>query len=145
MKKINKKGFTLVELLAVVVILILVLTLAVLSTHGLLLKGESTGFDVIVNSLQDSAREAYSNCVVNPNSDFCRIHPIPSYDESDTVTLGELIDYGYSDKLKNPWNKSEKCDRNSTVKVTRTRKSQVSFEYETCLICGKHNSCEEDN
>ena len=142
MKKINKNGFTLIELLAVTVILILVLSIAALTVTSLLNRSKTKSFDVLINTMQDAAREAYSICVVKPNSDFCVDHPLPGYDESDTVTLGELIDHQYIDTLKNPWNKDEKCDTSSTVKVTRTRKSQVSFTYEVCLKCGTHSNCD---
>ena len=142
MKRINKNGFTLVEMLAVVLVLGLILIISIISVHQLGISGKNKSFDVLVNTFKDSAKEAYSICVVNANSDFCLAHPLPDYDETDTVTLGELMEYDYIDTLKNPWNTKEKCDSTSTVKVTRTRKSQVSLTYEACLKCGTHSNCE---
>lgn len=138
----NRKGFTLIELIAVIALLAMVLILATFSLSSYLMRGREKSFDIIVNSFEDGVLEAYTSCVANPTgSNFCTNHDIPTYGQSDTIRLSEIVNEGFIEKIKNPWNTSEKCDvDNSYVTVTRDDANNISFTYKTCLICGTHRS-----
>ena len=155
----NKKGFTLIEVIAVIVILSIILMIGVYALNGHLIKGRNKSFDLLVNSLEDSVASAFASCESEPNSsDFCTNHPLPDANGTDTITLEELVNENFIEPVKNPWKKSEACDPSSTVIVTRKpveikhKKSDgsyeilgyddtvIDFEYKTCLKCGDHES-----
>jgi len=138
----NKKGFTLIELIAVIVLLSLLLMLATFSLSGYLISGKEKSFDILINSFEDGVLEAYTSCIANPtSSNFCLNHDVPSYEGSDTIRLYELVNEEFVEKMKNPWKTSELCDSsNSYVTVTRNDANNISFDYKTCLICGTHSS-----
>lgn len=137
----NKKGFTLIEMITVVFILSVIMTLATYSLARYLKQGRDKSFKVLVNSLEDATLEAYASCVANPTgSNFCLTHDIPSNGQSATINLSELVDENFIEKVKNPWNTSENCSSSSYVKVTRNSSDNISFTYKTCLICGTHKS-----
>lgn len=155
----NNKGFTLIEIIAVIVILSIVLMVGVYALNGYLIKGREKSFNLLVNSFQDSVRTAFTACESDSSdSSFCANHPLPEPGQSATITLSELIDNGYIEPVKNPWNKNELCNGASTVEVTRnlvevkhkkkdetieilgTDSTIIDLSYKTCLICGTHSS-----
>ena len=137
----NKKGFSLIELISVIVILGFILTLAVFSLQKFLIQGRDKSFKVITNTFEDGVLEAYTSCIANPtSSNFCIKHEVPEFNEPETITLGELEDEEFVEIIKSPWDTKEKCDRKSYVTVTRDNKDNISFSYKTCLICGEHRS-----
>lgn len=138
---LNRKGFTLIELISVIVILSLVLLLATFALTAYLHQGRDKSFDVAVNSFEDAVLEAYTDCNRDRNSSsFCLTNEIPDYNQEKTVYLKDLISSYYIDPIKNPYNTKEKCDGESYVVVTNTDKTGISLEYQTCLICGEHRS-----
>lgn len=164
----NQKGFTLIEIIAVIVILSIILMIGTYALNGHLIKGRDKSFDVLINSFEDSVKEAYTHCLTNPNEDsdlnnpnnvkFCINHELPDYDVPVTITLRELLADDFIEPVMNPWKQSEACNPDSTVIVTRKpvevkhKKSDgsieilgyddsiIDFEYKTCLICGDHSS-----
>ena len=137
----NNKGFTLIELISTIAILAIIVTLATFSLSGHLKSGREKAFDILVNSFEDGVLEAFTSCISNPTgSDFCQNHSIPEFDKSDKVYLNELETEEFVEKMKNPWNTSERCDSSSYIVVTRDSKDNISFSYDTCLICGTHRS-----
>ena len=142
-----KKGFTLIELIAVIVILGLILIIGTYTLSSYLMRSREKAFDVIVNSFKDSVREAYASCAADladpDKSDFCSHHELPSYGQTDTVTLGELISEHFMENAKNPWNKDELCNPASTVIVTGASADETinsDYTYKVCLTCGTHSS-----
>ena len=139
----NKKGFTLVEALAVITILAVVLVIATLTLKNISGSSKNQTFKILANSMQDSVKEAYSKCLVNGSSKYCQDHPMLDYNEYDVITLGELVSNKFSDHFQNPWNEKEKCDLNSTVKVIRKLEgTEIDYDYEVCLVCGDKKTCE---
>jgi len=137
----DKKGFTLIELIATIVLLSLVLIFATYSLSNYLKQGREKSFKLLVNSFEDSVLEAYTSCISDPNSsEFCKNHEIPDYAETDTIKLSELVDEYFIENVKNPWNTNETCDLDSYVTVYRNSIDNISFYYYTCLKCGTHES-----
>lgn len=137
----NNKGFTLIELISTIAILAIIVTLATFSLSGHLKSGREKAFDILVNSFEDGVLEAFTSCISNPTgSNFCQNHSIPVFGGKDKVYLNELETEEFVEKMKNPWNTSERCDSSSYIVVTRDSKDNISFSYDTCLICGTHRS-----
>lgn len=134
----NKKAFTMIELLAVVLILGVVLAIAVTSYNGYLNTSRDKSFKLAINSLRDIVEEAYIDCSSNnPNNDFCLNHKRPTTN-SDKIYLYELINSGYSEKVKNPYDTNSECDSNSYIEVSPVsfNNGVSEYSYNVCLICG---------
>jgi len=150
----NKKAFTLIELLGVIMILSILLIIAVVAVNKSIRKSKDKSFDILVNTLEDGALQAYTECMVNGDSDsihdFCSQHKLVGSEE---LKLGELIDKGFIEEFKNPYNSDIPCDPdNSKVTVTLNLNPTTEYEktklynylldvnpnytYTTCLICG---------
>ncbi len=138
----NKKGFTLIELIGVIVLLSIITSIATVSLNNYLKQGREKSFKILQNSMEDATLEAFTSCLANPNSsDFCRVHNIPEIlGAGERITLKELLDNDFIEDVKNPWKTSEKCSEDSYVIATRNSDDSISFDYKTCLICGTHQT-----
>lgn len=138
----NKKGFTLIELIAVVALLAIVMVIGVYAITSYMTRSREKSFVVLTNSFEDSVATLITDCIADPNaSELCSRITIPSNGgEYIYITLAPLIDYGYIENMKNPWNTSEKCRDNSYVIATRTSDDNIAFDYQVCLQCGTHQS-----
>ena len=86
----NKNGFTLVELLSVVVVLALVLTISVTVATSLINKSKDTTYKISQNEI-----EANVSSYVKENTNLA-FSPKDNYNlEYRYVTIKELIEYGY--------------------------------------------------
>jgi general secretion pathway protein G len=141
--KIKKEdAFTLVELLAVVLILGMLSSIAAVSYSKHLKTSRDKSFAIAEKTLITDFQNAYNNCLSNANNDFCSNHPNLGY-QDEIISLQELIDAGYSDKIKNPYNTDELCDSNlSYVKITINDTNSINkdISYTSCLICGNKES-----
>lgn len=132
----NKKAFTLIELLAVIIILGIILTIANAFYNSYLVKSRSRAFKIAETSLTNAAREVNTSCVIHNKS--CGI-----VEKGKTVTLGTLVDMGVIDEIINPYNTEEKCSMDSYVYVKDEiiiDEGNKEFDYEVCLICGSNRS-----
>ena len=140
----NKKAFTMVELLAVILILGIILVIAAASYNSYLKTSREKSFKLAENSFRDTVEEAYIDCSANlSKNNFCQNHDKLVVGETDTIKLSELITSGYIETIKNPYNTNESCDiNNSYVKVTNVNTSNgvSEYSYDVCLICGNKTS-----
>ncbi len=138
----NKKGFTLIELIGVILLLAIVTSIGTVTLNSYLKSGREKSFKILVNSFEDAVLEAYTTCLADQNSsDFCTNNIIPDIaGEKRIVKLNDLIDNYFIEEVKNPWKTSEKCSGDSYVEATRDDTDSMSFSYKTCLICGTHQS-----
>ena len=122
----NNRGFTLVELLTVVVILGLISSIGVISYNKVINKGYINYYNSLENSLEVAATSYYKdNRSKRPgNGEVC------SY-----VTVDELVNNNYVDKVLDK-NKSETCGNS---KVYIRRESSGSYSYKTALNCDNGN------
>lgn len=82
----NNKGFTLMELLAVIVILSIIGSITVYVVIGIINNAKEKGYMVTINEIEDSAKSyVIENNILGNNNYAC-------------VTVQQLIDFGY---LKN--------------------------------------------
>ncbi len=134
MKK-NEKGFTLVELLAVIVVLGIIMVVAgtaVLKTKKDANEKEAVQIEESITKLGSSI---YSYEVLSGNKDdenyFYKAYKGINEDESIYISISELKDTGYltSDKIKNP---AGGDDCQGYLEVTRTNEGPEFKGYLSC-------------
>ena len=125
----NKSGYTMVELLAVIAIIGLLFTIATVSYSSLINKSNNTVYE----SYRDSMHMAIQTYVIdNPIKDI-------SEEKDATITLQELINKKKIDYINNPKDSNDKCD-NSYIDINRNDvDGVVNYEYKVCLICNDYN------
>lgn len=83
----NRKGFTLVELIATIVVLALVMGLASYSITGIIKKSKDKNYELLITNIKDAAETYYQECKYANNSAInCTLS---------SVKLGTLVEYGY--------------------------------------------------
>ena len=121
----KNKGFTLVEMLAVLVILGLLIGIGVFTVSNIKDNAEKNYYV----SMEDTLKIA-GNDYFNDNRED---RPIDDYN---FVSLETLEEHSYLDSLKT-YDKKENCDKSSGVYIYNTENGN---EYEVCLKCGIHKS-----
>ena len=132
----NKKGFTLVELLATIVLITIISGMAVVA------------YTSILNGSRDRVFEAYQKTMKSEVMHYLQLN-IDNLPPIGVPTNYYISEVGGTpnfpiDPINNPVNTSDLC-LGSYVKVTRTLVNGVdSFIYESCLICSdsNYNHCE---
>lgn len=87
----NRKGFTLVELLATLIILAIVMSLGTYSIINIINNSKNKNYDVLISNIKDSAETYYQECKFAQNSIITCTKDGDGY----TITLGDLVTYGY--------------------------------------------------
>jgi prepilin-type N-terminal cleavage/methylation domain-containing protein len=129
----NNKGFTLIELIGVIIIIGLIAIVAVPSFTEQVNKSALTTFIAYENSMEDAAKNAVLDCIGN-NSSKCSL---PGKGDTLNISLDELIEEGFIDEFKSP--KGGSCDlKNSYVKVTN--RGNLNYKFNVCLICDDYKS-----
>lgn len=106
----NEKGFTLVELLAVIAILAIILAIAIPSIGNVISDSEEKAHDANMKLFENAARLAYVS------GEFTE----------DTVTLGELRDNGYLEEI--PEDPTTDQEYEATKTVTNVDGSHFKYE-----------------
>ena len=134
----NKRGFTLIELIAVIIILGVLLVIAIPTITKYTSGARESTYKSHEVSMAEAAR-AYTIDCLNSNENGCTV---PREKETINVYLDKLIEEEYISKLQDPKNQGTFCSsEKSFVKVKKTGKS--NFEYETCLFCGGYSTPNE--
>ncbi len=139
----NQKGFTLIEMLAVVILLAILMAIAVGSYYSYIKKSRDDSFKIAENTIQNDVKNAYADCLSNSKNEFCINHS--GYGEkNDKISLKELIDAGYSEQIKNPYDTNSFCDTSASYVTVIGNNTDNNSSYLTCLVCGdkKSDSCE---
>lgn len=126
MKKLNKKGFTLVELLAVIVILGLLMSVAVGAVTIYMDKSKKQAMETIISTAYDGA----VNTLMEENI-------MLNEEESTSFTLQELYENGSIERPADPYNSSKECE--GYVKVTNPKASSSAeidnYQYKVHIEC----------
>ncbi len=117
----NKKGFSLVELLAVIVILGIIASIAIVSYNALINQTETKSYKNYESSMKSSA-----TMYILDNG------------YKDKITLAELINSDKIDEFNNP-NSDDKC-LDSYVSVIKNNNDSFDLSYKVCLICPEYKS-----
>lgn len=86
MEKLNKKGFTLVELIATIVVLALVVSISAYAITNIINSAKEKNYELLIKNIKDASETYYQECKYSNNSGITC---------DDTVTLQELVNYGY--------------------------------------------------
>ena len=121
----KNKGFTLVEMMAVLVILSLLIGIGILTVNNIQ-KGASENY---YHSMEDTLKIAGNDYFADNRGD----RPIDDYNY---VTLETLQDHEYLEKLRT-YDKKSDCDSSSGVFIYNT---DDGTDYEVCLKCGDFHS-----
>lgn len=115
----NKKGFTLVELLAVIVILAVILTIAVPNMFKIIDKSKQDSYDNQVKMITDAAKKY----VVSNNVTI-------DAENGSYITVAHLVSAGFFEET--PKNPKTKEDMAGCVKISDSEGS-YTYEYEEKL------------
>lgn len=127
----NKKGFTMVELLAVIVLLGVLGTIGVVATNKYLVQSREKSYRILSQTIY----EAYENCAIEGNCE------LPAPGDALKCTSDNLkkllVDKRYLENLKNPYNGHEDCTGTITVSAGNnpTYKDYIKYTYKVELIC----------
>lgn len=129
----RKNGFTLIEMLAVLVILGILSVVAIAGTMKYLEQAKKQTMNDYEVSMYNAAR----NYLIKNTG------KIPNSGSTNYINLATLIDSGYIKALKDPYNKSENCNE-SLSKVTITNNGDVGVNadlvYTVFLKCSKEET-----
>lgn len=117
-----KKGFTLPEVLAVIVILGVILAIAVPYFNNVAKNSRLKLFQSINQTVVKSAREYLTE----------NIHKLPKEGDTAEVTVNDLISSGYIKGIKNPMNKEETCTGYVLIRAIENDE----FSYNPYINCG---------
>ena len=128
----KKNGFTLVELLGVIVVLAIISGLAVISMNTIIGTGKKGVYHNYEKTLIDASRNYYID----------NMDKIPNVGSPVKLYAEFLVQNGYIDNLKDP-NGGECIKKDSHSYVLVTRESDINnnfnLNYKACLICQDTN------
>ena len=84
----DNKGFTLIELVATIVLLALVMSIAAYSITSIIRSSKKENYNLLITNIKDAAELYYQECKYVSNSAI-------TCNANKQVTLGELVTYGY--------------------------------------------------
>ena len=128
----NRYGYTMLELLAVIIILGILMTLAYMGVSKYLRQTE----DAVYEDFEKNIEVGAENYLLEHTGQ------IPLEGDSLVIDASKLVCEGYIESLTDPKDSSKTCNTNSYAIITR--KSNVSFnmdiEYKVCLKCSNYES-----
>ena len=131
----NKNGFTLVELLATVVIIAILGGVATISVNYLIQGGKDDLYKDYENTLKTEAENYLIEQMIDGTLS------LPRVGESQNIYLSDLIANNKVQNLKDP--NGGVCSAVETyVKVSRGNDNGVNYNltYETCLVCPNYKT-----
>lgn len=128
MKKKNK-GFTMVELLAVITIMGLLAMVAIPAVTKYLIKSRTTSLDTMVKSTYEAAE----NYMMNNNI------IVRSGDPAYVISADTLVQEQYLEELIDPAGNNKRCDTNANSKVEVTYDTAsagiINYKFKVTIVC----------
>ena len=132
----NKKAFTLTELLGVLVVLGVIFSIAIPVYNNLIKKSRDSLYQSYESKIADAAKIFVANCI--SKNKCANDKRISSYENEGINIESDLVQFGYIDSLKDP-ESSEMCSGSVYLKAYDNY-DIVEYDYKVCLVCGKHKS-----
>ena len=128
----NKKGFTMLELLAVIIILSILMTIGYMAVSQYL----GQAYDATYSDFEENIEAGAANYLIEHTGS------IPGEGESIVIDVSKLICDGYVKELQDPMRGGQTCDLNSYVIVKRGNNTNfnMAVDYEACLKCSNYTS-----
>lgn len=151
MKK-NRKAFTLVEILAVVVIIGVVFTVATIGVTRYIGKGKKDVFKRHQDSFKTASKNMSTKYLSDNNFNCNQADgkcPLPKASTTSIVSLRNLEDSGFIESLQNPFYKESQderyrfCDKDLSIVAINnksTKLGEYDLEHKVCLVCGNKYS-----
>lgn len=143
----NNKGFTLVELIATIVLLALVASIGTYSITAIMKKSKEENYNLLIKNINSAAETYYQECRYS-NNDMINCNKIEN--DEYMVSLGDLVNYGFlkgNEKIKegtekdkytivNPLDNTNISNCEITVKFVN---SKVEVNIPTSDVCPSNN------
>ncbi len=131
----KNKGFTLIEIIATIIILGILMIITIPSVSKFLSDTRSSAYKSHEKSMEEAAKSYTIECIKN-NEQGCYL---PRDGEEVTLLLGELEDKEFLDKLQDPAHQGTYCNpEESYVKIRKLE--GTDFDYTPCLYCGTYST-----
>lgn len=150
----NNKGFTLVELLATLIVLALVMTLGGYSITSIIKNSKEKNCELLISNIKDAAESYYNECKYMPtkkcddeNEDGEEVYKVSLSDlVSSGFLKGNSEDDSTSNKVKNPVNNEYISD--CEIKITKIDgKINIIGEEKTDIKCpyiSQYDICKDE-
>lgn len=127
----KNRGFTLVEVIGVIIILSLIMIVAVPSLTRTLKRNEQKKYDTYLDNVKLAAENHFVRTIL-PSGDI--EYPYE-------FTLGDLIDNGYiTEVITNPSNNNKKLSRDTKISINKEVDGTFSYDVTECY---SGETCEE--
>ena len=144
----KKKGFTLIEMLAVIIIFGVIIGLGVAAYSKYITGSRNKSYNIAEASMKTAAIDAIADCITGEGKDraFCQNHDlVENQYEYELVYLNELVNDDYMDEIRDPYNTDLLCDSDKsyvyiTNKADTNEVNNADFNYEVCLVCSNYKS-----
>ncbi len=134
---INNKGFTLMELLAVIIILAFIATISIAIGTSIIKKSKDKTYSVTINEIENTA----SNYLTETNDISFSIDQTNNF-EYKYITIQDLIDYGYlkNDIIGKYVNDDEKISATDCIYVKRNINSKAVEQINYNKSCNQNDN-----
>lgn len=123
----NKKGFTMVELLATIVVLSILSVIGIASMNKYVQQSKVRSYKLI----SESVYEATMNCIIQG-----KCSAPTSIGSKTTYTISELKTLEYLKKVENPGKKNSECDGSVNIFIASASSSEYqNYYYQVNLNC----------
>lgn len=128
MKKLNKKGFTLIELITTVVILALVMSIGAVSITAIMDKSKEKDYQLFIKEIKNATEEFYIECTFDDKTNLdCPTINSGYY----KINLGTLISSGH---LKGNSTKDDKITLVNPKDSKPISNCEIKYKYENAKI-----------
>ena len=131
----KNKGFTLIEIIAVIIIIGILMIITIPNISGFLSDSRVSAYKSHEKTMEEAARSYTIECIKN-NEQGCYL---PREGEEINILLGELEEKEFLEKLQDPSNQGAYCNpEESYVKIGKSY--EVDYDYTVCLYCGTYST-----